>query len=188
MIQHKLWYQSSYDRGLEHLLKMWPEIKKRVPDAELGIAYGWNLFEKVYRTNPERMAWKDKMDKLMQAEGITHYGRIGQEKLRQTRREHGVWVYPSHFQEINCIGALEAQSDGLVPVVTNFAALKETVGSGVKVEGDIYLKETREKFLEELVSLMNDPKRWEAESKKAVEFAQSYSWDLVALEWSKEFK
>lgn len=45
-------YCSSYDRGLEHLLKMWPEVKKQVPEAELHVFYGWQLFEKFYHNNP----------------------------------------------------------------------------------------------------------------------------------------
>jgi FkbM family methyltransferase len=54
-------YGSSYDRGLEHLLKMWPDIRKEVPDAELRIFYGWVMFDKVAANNPERLAWKEKM-------------------------------------------------------------------------------------------------------------------------------
>ena len=70
---HLMIYGSSYDRGLEHLLRMWPDIRKEVPDAQLRIFYGWNLFVTGYADNPERMAWKEKMDKLMQQRRITHF-------------------------------------------------------------------------------------------------------------------
>lgn len=185
--QHKLFWGSSYDRGLDIVLKLWPEILKTVPDAELHICYGWNLFEAVFNDNPERMAWKDKMDKLMTQKGVTHHGRLGKKELDKVRKACGIWFYPTFFQEINCITALQCQNDGVVPVVTNFAALKETVGSGIKVDGDIYLKETQEKILKELLEMMTNEELWEKESRKAKRFAKRYSWDNIAAEWYKHF-
>jgi len=185
MRNKKLFYGSSYDRGLIHLLNMWPDIIERYPDATLSICYGWDLFLKGYSTNPERMAWKDKVDKLMEQNGITHHGRVGKDKLKEIRKECGIWVYPTHFTEINCITALECQDDGLVPVVINLAALEETVGSGSKIEGDIYDPMTKERFKEELFKYMDDEKLWQKESESAKNFAKGYDWSLIAKEWGK---
>ena len=188
MKSHKLWYQSSYDRGLDMLLSMWPEIKKVYPDATLDICYGWDLFHSVYSNNPERMAWMDKVSKLMEQDGITHHGKISQSKMKEIRKTCGVWAYPTYFTEIFCIGAVECQSDGLVPVVVNLAALDETVGCGLKVEGDIYDQETKDEFLKQLLSLMGDNKRWKEESDKGVEFAKQFEWSKIAKKWDEEFK
>lgn len=185
---HNLWWQSSYDRGLDILLFMWSDIKARYPDAELHIAYGWDLFDKVSSNNPERMQWKASVEQMMSQDGVFHYGRIGQDKLKELRKECGIWAYPTYFPEINCIGALEAQSDGLVPVTMNDFAFKETVGSGIKIDGDIYLKQTRDTFLKELLDLMGDKKRWEEESKKATKFAKEFEWGNIASKWVDEFK
>lgn len=183
MKQHKLFYGSSYDRGLIHLLKIWPEIRTAVPDATLDICYGWGLFVKVFNTNPERMSWKARMDELMKQDGITEHGRVGQDKLGDIRRECGIWAYPTDFTEINCITALQAQNDGLVPVVMELGALTETVGSGVRVKGDIYIKEDRAKYRDELISMMTDEKRWKLESAKAIEFSKSFYWEDLAKKW-----
>lgn len=183
----KLFYGSSYDRALEHLLNMWADIKSAVPEATLDACYGWDLFDKAYGNNAERQAWKDKINKLMSQEGITHHGRVSQKKLREIRKTCGIWAYPTHFTEINCITALECQNDGLVPVVINLAALKETVGSGVRVEGDIYMPETKEEYKRELISLMQDTDRWEKESKKAQKFAKDYDWKIISAQWLKHF-
>jgi hypothetical protein len=48
----KMLYASSPDRGLEHLLRMWPQIKEKIPGAELHFCYGWNMFDKGYSNNP----------------------------------------------------------------------------------------------------------------------------------------
>lgn len=188
MKQHKLWWQSSYDRGILYLLKMWPQIKKIFPDATLDIAYGWDLFYKAYANNPERMKWMDKVSELMTQEGITHHGKIGQDKLKELRKQCGIWAYTTDFEEINCIGALECQNDGVVPCVINKAALKETVGSGVKIDGEIWDPEVRAKYLKELLALMGDEKRWLEEQKKGIKFAKNFTREKIAKLWKENFE
>lgn len=187
MKNHKLFYGSSYDRGLDILLKLYPRILEKFPDTTLDIAYGWDLFDKGYANNPERMSWKDRINELMKQKGITHHGRVGKERLDHIRKTCGIWVYPTYFSEINCITALECQRDGLVPVTMDDFALKETVGSGFKIGGDIYDQETQEAFLQSLLKVMGDDVLFQQESKKAVEFAKGYEWDKIATEWSKNF-
>lgn len=184
---HCLGYFSSYDRGLHHLLRMWPKIKEKYPDATLYVCYGWGTFEQRYANNPERMAWKQSMDKLMEQDGITHYGRVGHGELDKITMECGIWAYPTDFDEINCITALNCQRLGCVPCVINKAALKETVGSGVKVEGDIFDPEVYEAYLEALLDLMGDEKRWKEEQVKGVEFVKDYAWANIAKQWTKVF-
>lgn len=183
MKNHKLFYGSSYDRGLDILLKLWPRILEKHPDTTLDICYGWDLFILGYRDNPERMAWMERMNTLMKQKGITHHGRLGKRELTKVRKSCGIWVYPTYFAEINCITALECQHDGLVPVTINDFALSETVGSGYKISGDIYEKEVQEEFLAKLLEVMEDEEKYEEESKKAVTFSQGYSWDNIAKQW-----
>ena len=188
MRQHKLFWGSSYDRGLDVLLFMWPEVKKRYPEATLDIAYGWGLFDVGNRTNPERMAWKAKVEQMMAQEGITHHGRVGKDKLAKIRGKCGIWAYPTYFHEINCITALDAQRDGLVPVAMRLGALNETVGSGILVDGDIHDYEVQEQFKDKLIELMGDEEQWNKESKKAQKFAKGYSWKNIAGKWSELFE
>lgn len=187
MRNHKLIYSSSPDRGLDILLKMWPEIKAKFPDATLDVAYGWKVFDMVAASNPERMAWKDKVMEMMKAEGITDHGRIGKDELKKLRQQCGIWAYPTYFTEINCINALEMQRDGVVPVTMAFAALKETVGAGIKVEGDIYDPAVQTAYLETLLSFMGDERWWSEEQAKGIEFAKDYDWSKIATDWTEYF-
>lgn len=186
--QTKCFWGSSYDRGIQHLLKIWGDVLKEVPDATLEICYGWTLFDKAYHDNAERQAWKDKINDMMNQPGITHHGRVGKKELKEIRSQCGIWAYPTHFDEIHCITALECQLDGCVPCVMEKAALKETVQSGVKVQGDIYDPKVREKYKEELIALMKDQKRWEEEQKKGIEFAKKFDWSEMAKVWSEELE
>ena len=114
MRRNKVFWGSSYDRGLSNLLFIWPDVIKADPTAELHITYGWDLFVKAYNNNPERMAWKKQIDLLIDQKGITHHGRVGKKKLKDIRRSCGIWAYPTAFTEINCITALDCQKDGVV--------------------------------------------------------------------------
>jgi len=184
---YNLFYGSSVDRGFEHLIRMWPDIKKAVPEATLHWCYGTQTFESMYRTNPERMAWLNKIKDLAKAEGVTNHGRLGFNELTRVRKQCGIWAYPTDFTEINCITALECQRDKVVPVVIELAALEETVGSGIKIKGDIWDKTVRETYKNELIGLMKDRERWLKESEKAREFAKKYDWDRVASQWEVVF-
>lgn len=187
MRQHTLGYFSSYDRGLHHLLKMWPKIKEKFPDAKLHVCYGWELFVKGYQNNPERMAWKERIDNLMNTDCITHHGRVSKEELNKITSECGIWTYPTDFEETNCITALNCQKLGCVPCVINKAALSETVGSGIKVDGDIFDMDVREEYLNKLFELMSNKELWESEQKKGILFAQEYTWENIATLWEKNF-
>ncbi len=187
----RLIWTSSYDRGLEHLLNMWPDVLEEVPEAELHIFYGWNLFDAVHKGNPERMAWKAKMQKKMKQDGIVHHGRVGQDTIVEETYKSGVWAYPTHFYEISCITAMKCQAAGAIPVVTDYAALQETVQHGVKIdvsEADIYEPEIKEKFVEELTELLSDDDKQEEIREEMMGWAKDkFSWSNVADQWSEEF-
>jgi len=187
MKNHKLFYGSSYDRSLDVLLYMWPDIKNAYPDAELHVCYGWDTFDALRRTNPERMEWKKSVETLMQQDGIIHHGKVGQDELKKIRNMCGIWAYPTYFAEINCITALEAQRDGLVPVTMDSFALSETVQSGVKIKGDISKLEVQQEYQAALLDMMSDKVKWEKESKKAKKFAKAYYWRDIAKQWTPHF-
>jgi glycosyltransferase involved in cell wall biosynthesis len=188
MRHHRLFYGSAYDRGLQHLLEMWPQIIERFPDVTLDIAYGWDIFDVIYANDHELMSWKSRINDLMKQPGILHRGRISKEELRSVRTSCGIWAYPTHSLEINCITALECQRDGCVPCVTNFAALRESVQAGLKVEGDIYEEETQIAYLEALFLLLEDKKLWKEEQRKGQEWARSFDWSLIAEKWDEHFR
>jgi len=185
--QHTLGYFSSYDRGLSNLLYLWPDIRQAYPDAELHVAYGWTLFLKIASGNPERMQWYKSMCTLLQQPGITEHGRIGKEELAQVRKQCGIWAYPTDFQEINCITALDCQSDGLVPVCVDLGALQETAKEGILVKGDIKDVKVQQEYLKQLLDLMGDKEKWKKLSNKCRKFSNKYHWDTISSKWAEYF-
>ena len=156
--KHSVGYFSSYDRGLECLLNMWPRIKEQVPEATLDIYYGWNMFDAVHTKNPKMMKWKWQMIRKMHEVGAVDHGRVNHQELANAMKEIKVWAYPTEFTEIHCITALKAQEAGCYPVVTNVAALKETVKTGFIVDTDhIYTNEAKQaEFIRGVVRVLTD--------------------------------
>ena len=186
---HRVIYTSSYDRGLQHLLEMWPDVKKKVPEAELHIFYGWQLFDRFYKDNPSSMAWKKNMVQMMQYDGITDHGRVPQPELIKEIEKSGIWAYPTHFGEINCIGALKSQAYGAIPVVIDYAALETSVQFGIKVEGDIYDQETKTSFKNALIWALQHPEWQEEVRKPMMKWAsEKFGWANIASQWNSEFK
>lgn len=177
-------YFSSYDRGLDTLLDMWPTIRAQVPDATLDIFYGWDTFDAVYKGNTEMMKWKWEMTNKffeLKDEGVTNHGRVSHEDLAKVMKSLKVWAYPTEFNEISCMAAIKAQEAGMIPVTTYCYALKETV---VNPEfsfecTDIYSnKESQAKFVE------NVAKALKSEGFKVKKVDGVY-WEKVAQGWAE---
>jgi glycosyltransferase involved in cell wall biosynthesis len=183
----KLIYKSSYDRGLEHLLKMWPKIREKIPTATLDICYGWQTFLSGYSNNPYMMNWKQRMDKLMEQDGITHHGRVSKKILDDLTSQCDVWAYYCIFDETNCITALDSQRLGCVPITMARAGLLDTVYSGTMIEGDGLEPETKQKYLEALVYAYENPKWVKSESEKGKAGIEKFYWSNIAKEWEKEW-
>ncbi len=182
-------YTSSYDRGLDVLLEIWPQVVKEVPKANLHIFYGWQLFDLAHKDNPASMMWKSKVVEGMEQESVTHHGRVSQPEIIEEIKKSGLWTYPTYFGEINCISAIKAQAHGAIPVVVNYAALKETVQYGVKVEGDIYDQETKDEYTKQLIAILKDHDRQKEIRPGMMKWAkEKYGWNKIAKNWSDLFK
>jgi len=184
---YSLIYSSSYDRGLEQMLTWgWPIIKKEIPEAELHIYYGWNLFDAVHRNNPERMMWKKKMIELMSQDGVFEHGRIGHEKLLEEKSKSSIHYYVTNFEEIDCISIRESAAVGCVPVTSNYAALKEK-DYVIKINGDPNLQKTHEDAAREIVWLLKT-KEMEKYRQEFKERARKESWQEQAKLWISVLK
>lgn len=184
---NRMIYTSSYDRGIQHLLLRWKEVKEAVPDAELHLFYGWDVYDRMIEKGFRSKDFRDKMTALMNQDGVYENGRVGHKRLNKEFQKSGLWVYPSHFEEISCISAMKAQANGCIPVVVNYAALKETVKSGIRVEGRADEKEIMDKYISELISILSDKDRQVSMKEEVLSHKDHFGWDLVAEQWSEDF-
>lgn len=157
--KHSVGYFSSYDRGLECLLNMWPKIKEQVPDATLDIYYGWQSFDQMHSKNPQMMRWKWQMIRKMHEVGAVDHGRVNHEELAKAMKEIQVWAYPTEFTEIHAITALKAAEAEMHQVHTGVAALAETARNGTIVRcDDIYTNKAKQaEFVKAVVTALENP-------------------------------
>jgi glycosyltransferase involved in cell wall biosynthesis len=171
-------YTSTANRGLETILNWWPRIREKVPQAELHVFYGWNTFYELNKDNPERMAWMNEMQGKLKQEGIVEHGRVDQVTLAEEMGKSAIWLYPTEFQEIHCITALEMQAAQVYPITSGFAALEETQQSGVKIPVD-----NVDRYIAEIVNAVENPDLLKKDIKKGLDYVKSCSWDLVTDKW-----
>ena len=180
MAKHTVGYFSAYYRGLECLLQMWPNIRKEVPDATLDIYYGWGSWDAL-----EGYGGQDLKRRIvgllyeLRDQGVKEHGRVSHKELAKAMKRTVVWAYPTEFPEIHCITALKAQEAGCWPVVTNVAALNETVKMGDKIKSaNIYSNDyAQQKFIKCVVEALKEGKRSNP--------VEGVDWSDVATKWSE---
>ncbi len=192
---YKCMFVSSPNRGLEYLLKIWDDVLKEVPEAELHVFYGWDTFDAIENIsgNPAAQYWKNMMiDRMKKYEGksLFNHGRVSKEELKRHFLTAGLWTYPTNFPEISCISAMEAQYLGAIPVTTPYAAVNETQQFGVKVGDDKSdIIKVLPEYKEALIKALKDHKWQEEERKKMMDWAKDkFNWEEIAKGWIKELK
>lgn len=175
---HSVGFFSAYYRGLETLLKMWPQVRAEVPDATLDIYYGWESYDA--GTGSKGMAFKERVLALLDElkdQGVTEHGRVSHQELAQVMNRTSVWAYPTEFDEIHCITALKAQEARMAVITTGVAALSETAANGVTIEcEDIYNNPYyQQKFVKALIKQIQDPEYTEP--------LEGVTWPEVATQW-----
>jgi glycosyltransferase involved in cell wall biosynthesis len=126
---------SSPERSMDVLPKLFKEVKKRIPQAKLQWAYGWDMYKACIDKNggKEKLEWMKRTQKEMDDAGIETLGRLTQAEVGKLYQRASIFAYPTEFPEIDCISVKKAQAAGCLPVVTDFGALAESVSFGWKV-------------------------------------------------------
>lgn len=183
-LPHRCGFFSSYDRGLEGLLDIWPDVRREILDAELHIAYGWDLFLKLRGHVKKYKDWYFQMVEKMKQPGIFEHGKLGEKDLYSLAGTCSLLTYPSTFCEIDCITARYCQAVATVPLVYNYSALATTVQRGVRLAVDPFDRKSIQVYKEKLIELLKNP----LEIKDIRENAKSFDWKEVADKWIEVFE
>ena len=119
-------YCSRPERGLDNLVApggIMEQLLERAPHVKLkvcGYEHPVEALEGFYGFLRERI------DQLPNCE---HIGALTKNDLYEFMcKEADVWAYPTMFEEVSCITAMEAMAAGLTIFTTNIGALPETIG------------------------------------------------------------
>jgi glycosyltransferase involved in cell wall biosynthesis len=196
---HRMIYASSLDRGLLHLLRMWPKVLSAYPEAELHVCYRSDLLLQHAPASWRRAAIE--MIRLMDnLPRVTYHGGLPHDRMLRIMAGCGVLAYPSTFDEVSCIVAMEAQALGVWPVTTSRAALKETVLVGPMLDPDVLEQElgaedqdgmkysppgaSSPSYLDLLFDVLSDPPSSEDRANLVVQARRRYAWSVAASQIS----
>lgn len=180
-------YSSSPDRGLHHLLNMWPDIRYALADYSdqtpvLHVCYGVENFLQHSR-------WSHKCDgpRALQIEsgmnqkGVQYHGKIGQDKLADLMINSDALLYPcdtmSHT-ETGCITIVEALAAHTEVVTTNCDCLGSEFGhlthqSPMPLDYEDYIEKVVDAMTGEFICDYDDREK----------FILSRGWDNISYDW-----
>ena len=170
--KHRVIYASSYNRGLEQLLEMWPDVIKEVPDATLHVYYGWNTYDAFVKSGfIKETGFKAKMLKLMDQPGVFDHGKVGHKELLKEYAKAEILAYPcTYLGEINCIALTKAIATGCIAVTNDHPCMKE------RNPYPVYINEVFKEYL--IKTLKNGCPKIDTE-----EYIRENSWKSVAFSW-----
>jgi glycosyltransferase involved in cell wall biosynthesis len=178
-------YSSTPFRGLDILLAMFPEMRRKTQDLSLDVfssmkVYGW--------TSGEDQRVFGALYEAANQPGVSWHGSVSQPILLEHLSKTGLFLYPNTFDETSCMAAIEAQACGCVVVTSARAGLNETVAhneSGICIKGDPRSVEYQREFITTVCDLLANPQRLEQFSHAARERAfRRYTWSSIAAEWT----
>ena len=169
-------YASNYTRGLEVLLRAWPQVRDRFPDATLDIYYGWQTWLDM------PAGWEPRIRALLAKAaplGVREHGRVGHETLARELSGAGFWTYPCTYPETFCITGTKAQMAGCIPVCIDRGALRETIPEGFHCDS----AEQYPELLIEALSRARDEELLSATRQRMRRWALDHSWDRIVDDW-----
>lgn len=182
---NQMLYTSRPERGLEVLLSLWPQLKRRQPNLKLRVAFYENPGPDEYMAE----YLKTLRGGVESLPDVTLLGGLSKEELYRELARSTLLLYPATFPEVSCISAMEAAACGTPIVASRYAALKETVAdgeTGLLIPGDPYAEQYQQAYVEAVETLLNDRARWAEMStaaRRRVE--QCYQWREIAAEWEQ---
>lgn len=121
-----LLYQSRPERGLEHLVRPGGIMERcRNLPVHLVICGYDNTTDAMRGYYDQLRAWADALP------NVSHVGSLDKVTLAELQKASDLLIYPTKFEEVSCITAMEAMHAGLPLLTTDAAALPETTaGTG----------------------------------------------------------
>lgn len=182
-------YSATPERGLRQLIKVWPAILEQVPDVQLKVTGGFEL----YGATPRRAIQLSEglYGTISYMKGCAYTGVLSRSELIRVQQNAALMIYPSIYDEMCCIAALEMSAAGCTIVTTDRAALSERVRDGVDgylIPGAPGTPAYDEFFVERVIELLREPEKCRRMGLAGREAVREYDHKLLAEQWIERFE
>ena len=183
-IDSQMIYCSAPDRGLKYLLEYWEEIKSHIENATLIISGSYALWGNADEEND--LFFNDIYNKALTLDGVILKKRLSKFDLANFQATSKLMIYPTTFNEMFCISALECLSVGTPVISTAMAAMNERVENGKNgflIKG--YPSESKYKldFIENIIRVLSDKKMYDSFSNNAKIYNREKNFANLAKQW-----
>ena len=191
--QKKIIFCSSPERGWMTAIRVFKDSGLAEKGYELHLFYGFNGYWRRW-TSQSGFGYVVELDEsinlleyedacLAAAEevpGVVNRGRVGWDELAKEMKEAEVWLYPTRFDEISCVSAMEAMAAGCKVVATDHAALAETLDGygGWLLLNEDKRAEWAEGLWASIMTTEPSPGRW-------AEHAHKFDIEKLAQQWKE---
>ena len=153
---------------------LWPEIRKKIADAELHIRYGSELISDITR---------QELGPLLKQPGITEHGRSTYDEVLEERYRCLAQIYVTDTpMEIDCLSVREAAIAGCIPILSANGVFSER--AGIHVNGDPKTKPVLQEAADTIVRLHGLPNEQLSMFRDAlVSNALCQTWSETANKW-----
>ena len=180
----KMVFCSVPKRGLDYILKWFPEIKRQVPNASLWITADYTLWG---GKDPDNAVQRQTADE-MRAYGIHYLGRVPRSVMVEHQLTSELMPYTCNYDENFCISALECMAAGAVPVTSDIGSMKFTVGEGGIVIGYHPEHENyKGDYIKAVVGLLTNKEKLEEYRKAGMERAHGFDWRTLVDVYEQKF-
>lgn len=177
-------YQSRPERGLEHLVRpggIMTQLAKSTPKARLYVCAYDNTVPEMQAYHGQMLAWASALP------NVTILGSLDKPSLAQVQMASDLLLYPTEFQEVSCITAMEAMHAGLPMLTSDCAALTETCkDSGttlLPLAGNVADEKAFVRWVEKRAK--NPDEWWPKKHDKQLEAAKSRTWSGVTDDFER---
>jgi FkbM family methyltransferase len=193
-------YNASATKGMIPLVEhIWPEIKKRLPQARLSVIGGYYRF----REGAEPDAQENTVEQLSKRQdlkdlGVTFTGVIPQHEIAEILANAWMMLYPGAFPETFGISSLESLLYKTPLMTTRFGALEETAIDLACYHIDyaiepnslfphINKEQQVQKFLQAFFAAYSTPYLHQQKQNYCDVVKDVAGWGTVALQWKQFF-
>lgn len=193
-------YNASATKGMVPVVEdIWPQIKKRIPEAKLSIIGGYYRFREgaapdAQENTVSQYAKRQDLKDL----GITFTGVIPQKEIAEILANAWMMLYPGAFPETFGISSLESLLYNTPLVTTNFGALEETAVDLACYKIDYAIepnslfphinKATQvSKFIDTVLYACSNDYLHQQKQNYCNVVKDVAGWDTVALQWKQFF-